>query len=134
MLIIHFTGLAMGLGTSFANMFLGMASDKMEPEEAKKFRLNAMALSRMGHIGITLLILSGFYLMMPYWSVLPEMPLLILKLILVTLLVVLIVIITRIGNKVKKGDFSQAAMMPKLGKFTLITAMLIVIVAVLIFH
>jgi hypothetical protein len=134
MLIIHFTGLAMGLGTSFANLFLGMASEKMEPEEAKKFRMNAMALSRMGHIGITLLIVSGLYLMTPYWSMLPEMPLLVSKLVLVAILVVLVIIITNMGNRIKKGDFSRAAMMPTLGKFTLFTAMLIVVVAVLVFH
>lgn len=35
MLIVHFLGLAMGLGTSFAFMFLGMVSDKMEKEEGQ---------------------------------------------------------------------------------------------------
>jgi len=36
MLIIHFLGLAMGLGTSFAIMFLGIAGSKMDKEEGKK--------------------------------------------------------------------------------------------------
>jgi hypothetical protein len=29
MLILHFIGLAMGLGTSFANMYLGRAASKL---------------------------------------------------------------------------------------------------------
>ncbi|MCB0639038.1 MAG: hypothetical protein KDC54_20555, partial [Lewinella sp.] len=58
-LIIHFIGLAMGLGTSFAFMFLGIASSKMEKNDGINFMLKAMSISRMGHIGLTLLILSG---------------------------------------------------------------------------
>src|SRR5688500_4005284 len=107
MLIRHFIGLVMGLGTSFAHMFLVIAASKMQPEEAANFSIKAMALTRMGHIGITLLIVSGFYLMTPYWSLLPVMPLLITKLSLVLLLVIWIVIISIAGNKFKKGDASQ---------------------------
>ena len=134
MLIMHFIGLAMGLGTSFANLFLGMASAKLPPEEAGKFRIYTMALSRMGHIGIALLVVSGFYLITPYWAVLEQMPLLILKLLLVALLVVLISVITNISKKIKQGDMSRASQMPLLGKITLITAVSIVVIAVMIFH
>ena len=134
MLILHFIGLAMGLGTSFANLFLGMASAKLPPEEAGKFRIYTMALTAMGHTGITLLIVSGFYLITPYWAVLDQMPLLILKLLLVALLVVLIVVITRISGSIKRGDMSRAYMVPALGKIILTTAITIVIVAVLVFH
>ena len=90
MLILHFIGLAMGLGTSFAHAFLGIATSKMSSEEATKFRLHSLALSRMGHIGIALLIISGLYLIIPYWTILPSSPLLVLKLVLVVILVVLI--------------------------------------------
>ena len=134
MLIVHFIGLAMGLGTSFANLFLGMASAKLPPEEAGKFRIYTMALTTMGHTGITLLIVSGFYLITPYWSVLEQMPLLILKLLLVALLVILIVVVTRITGRIKRGDMSGAHMVPTLGKIILTTAVTIVIVAVLVFH
>jgi len=40
MLVVHLLGLVMGLGTSFAFMFLGKAGLKMEKEEGKKFVLN----------------------------------------------------------------------------------------------
>ena len=63
MLIFHFIGLAMGLGTSFAFIFLGKASAKMEESESQKFTLNTLALGRMGHIGLTVLVISGLFLM-----------------------------------------------------------------------
>lgn len=101
MLIIHFIGLAMGIGTSFAFMFLGITSSKIENKERIKFSLNTFALSKMGHIGLTLLIISGVYLIIPYWGNLTENPLLILKLILVLILDALIGIIPSTAKKAK---------------------------------
>ena len=63
MLILHFIGLTMGLGTSFAHAFLGIATAKMSAEEIIKFRLHTMVLSKMGNIGIILLVISGLYLL-----------------------------------------------------------------------
>ena len=74
MLIVHFIGLAMGLGTSIAFMIFGIASSKMEKEEGQKFIVNAFTLSKMGNIGIVLLIISGGYLITPYWPILTSMP------------------------------------------------------------
>ncbi len=75
MLIVHFIGLAMGIGTSFAFLFLGIASSKMEQNEGQKFTLNTFALAKMGHVGLALLIISGGYLMTPYWESLANTPL-----------------------------------------------------------
>jgi len=74
MLSIHFLGLAIGMGTSFAFMFLGIAGSKMDNEEGKKFALNTFALGTMGHIGLAMLIISGLYLMTPYRGALAAMP------------------------------------------------------------
>ncbi len=135
MLIIHFIGLAMGLGTSFGFMFLGMASVKMQKEEGLKFRLDTMSLSRMGHIGIVLLIVSGIALMTPYWNVLASTPLLITKLVLVVVLAALIGIITSIGKKASQDDAeTQLKKIEPLGKIALLTGVMIVILAVYIFH
>lgn len=134
MLILHFIGLAMGIGTSFAFMFLGMASAKMEAKEGQKFMLNAFVLRRMGYIGLTLLILSGGYLMTPHWSSLGEMPLLTTKLILVLVLGALIGIIGSNVNKAKTGDAEVYLKKTKLlGQLALLTGLVIVILAVLVF-
>lgn len=135
MLILHFIGLTMGLGTSFAHAFLGIATSKMTTDEATKFRLHSLALSRMGHIGIALLIISGLYLFTPYWAILPSSPLLILKLILVLILVVLIILINLLSKKARKSDpETQLKKMEQLGKMTLMIGLIIVILAVYIFH
>ena len=104
MLVLHFIGLAMGVGTSFAFMFLGIASSKMEKEEALKFTLNSFALSRMGHIGLTLLILSGIYLILPHLDNLGNNPMLIIKLVLVLVLATLIGLISARARKAQQGD------------------------------
>ncbi|HEX2881905.1 MAG TPA: hypothetical protein VHO25_20430 [Polyangiaceae bacterium] len=59
LLILHFIGLALGVGTGFAMMALGKASADMSPEERTKFMLRASVLSKNGSIGLGLLILSG---------------------------------------------------------------------------
>ena len=38
MLIFHFIGLAMGMGTGFAHAFLGKASAKMPPDAERQFK------------------------------------------------------------------------------------------------
>ena len=135
MLITHFLGLAMGLGTSFAFFFLGIARSKMEKEEGQKFALNTLALSRMGHIGLTLLILSGGYLMTPHWEVLGSRPLLIAKLFLVLVLVFTVSLLTVYGKRAKKGDTeANLRKIALLGKVSLLTTIVIVTLAVLIFR
>lgn len=135
MLILHFIGLTMGLGTGFAHAFLGSVTAKMATAEATKFRLHSLVLSNMGHIGIALLIISGLYLVTPYWKILSSYPLLIIKLSLVLVLIVLITLINLAAKKAKKGDAErQFKKMELLGKMTLITGLAIVIIAVNIFH
>lgn len=134
MLHIHFIGLAMGVGTSFAFMFLGMASAKMEASESLKFRLNTFALSRMGHIGLALLILSGLYLMTPYWANLAENPFLIGKLLLVIALGATIGIIGSHAKKAIAGEpETQLKKIEPLGKLSMLIGLLIVALAVYIF-
>jgi uncharacterized membrane protein len=135
MLIIHFIGLAMGLGTSFGFMFLGIASAKMPADEAQKFNVNSFALSNMGHVGLLLLIVSGGYLMTPYWGSLSENPLLIAKLTLVVVLGTLIGIISANARKAKAGDADKyLKKIRPLGMISLLTALTIVILAVNVFH
>jgi uncharacterized membrane protein len=61
--ILHFLGLAMGVGTGFAMFTLGFATRHLAPSERAAFMLRATALSRMGSIGLLLLIVSGLGMM-----------------------------------------------------------------------
>ena len=135
MLILHFIGLSMGLGTSFAHAFLGMATSKMSPDEVVKFRVHSLVLSNMGNVGIGLLVISGLYLITPYWSSLGSMPLLIAKLTLVAVLIVLITMINMLAKKARSGNAeAHLTKMAGLGKMTLVVALTIVVLAVFIFH
>jgi len=135
MLIIHFLGLAMGLGSSFAFMFLGIAGSKMEKEEGKKFALNTFAMSKMGHIGLTMLIISGLYLMTPFWGSLASLSMLIAKLILVLILTITVILLSIYSNRAKKGETeANLKKVAALGKVSLFAAILIVLLAVLIFR
>ncbi|XOV93645.1 MAG: hypothetical protein ACFHWX_02825 [Bacteroidota bacterium] len=133
MLILHFLGLAMGLGTSFAFFFLGRTASKWELEERKNFMMKAFSISTMGHIGLALLFISGGYLMTPYWSILGSSPILITKLVLFLALGAFIGIISSKARKARKGDPSQMAKIPILGTIALITGIAIVICAVIFF-
>jgi len=135
MLIIHLLGLVMALGTSFAFFFLGFAGSKMEKEERQRFTFNTFALSRMSHIGLTLQILSGLYLMTPYWKTLGERPLLIAKLCMVMVLIISISIMSVYSSRAKKGETeANLKKIANLGKVSLITGIVIVILAVLNFR
>jgi uncharacterized membrane protein len=59
LLFIHFVGLAMGVGTGFANLALGLAMKDVPPEERAKVALRNLVLSKNGSIGLLLLIVSG---------------------------------------------------------------------------
>jgi hypothetical protein len=135
MLIVHFIGLTMALGTGFANLFLGIAAAKLEPSERGSFMSKTMILMRMGHIGIGLLLISGFYLITPFWKVLSDMPLLITKLSLVAILLVIVSVLTIVVRKARQQN--NPAMLIKLKPFGMLNFFLgitIVVLAVLSFH
>ncbi len=59
LLILHFIGLALGVGTGFAMLTLGLATADMPPADRGAFMRRASVLTRNGAIGLALLILSG---------------------------------------------------------------------------
>lgn len=135
MLILHFIGLAMGLGTAFAHAFIGFAASKMTTEEGKKFKLNSQILSKMGGAGLVLLIVSGVYLLVPFWNSITSLPYLMLKLILVIILILLISMISILDKRARKEQSEiHFKRIEILGKVALLVTIGIVISAVLVFH
>jgi uncharacterized membrane protein len=135
MLIVHFIGLSMSLGTGFANLFLGMAAAKLEPAERGKFMSKTMILMRMGHTGLGLLLVSGFYMITPYWKVLGEMPVLIAKLCFVGLLVIMVSVITILAKKAQReGNPAMLMKLKPFGMLNFFVGITIVVLAVLSFH
>ena len=135
MLIVHFIGLAMSLGTGFANLFLNAVASKLEPAEKGSFMSKIMILGQMGRIGLGLLLLSGFSLATPYWKVLGEMPLFIAKLSLVAILLISVSYTLLILRKAKKqGNPGLLKNLKPLGMLNFFIAITIVVLAVLVFH
>lgn len=135
MLMLHFIGLVMGLGTGFAHVFLGKTLSKMDTNEAKRFRHQIKGLSHMGSIGTLLLLISGIYLIIPFWPVLTSFPLLILKLVLFLILIILILLINQGAVKNLKNDNEDhLKRIEIMGKLSLIIGVAIVIIAVKVFH
>ena len=134
MLITHFIGLAMALGAGFANLFLGSVASKLEPAERGSFMSKTMILGRMGQIGLGLLLLSGLYLITPYWKVLGDMPLLIAKLSFVALLLTSVsVVLFLLGKAKKQNNPAIFAKIRPLGMLNFLIGITIVILAVLAF-
>jgi len=135
MLMFHFIGVAMGLGTSFAYMFLGIAGSKLDKEGQQDLFLKTASLGRMGHIGLTILVLTGGHLIMPYASDLMKSPLLIAKLVCVLSLGAVVGIITSYSKKAKSGDTElYMKKIQNLGKISMTLSLAIVVLAVLVFH
>ncbi len=136
--MLHFLGLAMALGTSFAFMFLRTAGSKMENAEGKTFILNTFSLSRMAHIGLLFLFISGGYLMsspVNLWAMLGSYPLLIVKLSLFLVLGALIGISSSYAKKAKKEHTDKyLKKISTLGTFSMLVGITIVVLAVTIFH
>jgi len=63
LLVLHFIGLALGVGTGFAQLTLGLATRDMAPPERAQFFLRAFALGKNGSYGLLLLLATGFGMM-----------------------------------------------------------------------
>lgn len=118
-LILHFIGLAMGLGTAFAHAFLGFTSSKLSKDEAIKLKSNTKILGRMGSIGLILLLVSGVYLILPFWNALSYRAMLQIKLLLFVVLIGFLAVMNIIERKAMKSDQpdGQNRKLEILGKF-----------------
>lgn len=104
MLILHFLGMILAIGPIAVIVLSRMATSKMEKEESAGLMQGLFRLNMLSHIGITLSLISGGYLMTPYWNMLGSMPMLIAKL---SLYVVLLVTLSLISVTARKARDNQ---------------------------
>ena len=137
LLITHFIGLAMGVGTSFAGLALGLASKDLEPAERAKFMQRASAIGKNGSIGLTLLLLSGLGMWFSRgitqvltWAGPPFHA----KLTLVVLLIAAFGYMQVLQKKARQGAGPEVmAKIPKVGALMLLLGIGIIVSAVLAF-
>jgi hypothetical protein len=138
LLITHFIGLAMGFSVSFANMVIGGLSAKSSPGDQAVFARIPPAMTRIGDTGLILLWGSGLWMLFEYWggmesfSVLPWQ--FHVKITGVVVLTGLIGFIHTLMRKARGGDAAAAKLIPTIGKIAFLTAVTIVVMAVLTFN
>jgi len=137
-LIIHFIGLALGVGTGFAALTLGLATRDMPPAERGHFMRRASVLGKNGSFGLLLLIISGLGLMIGRgvdvvmaWGG----PMFHIKLTLVVILIGAVGYLQVLMRRSRSSDgASAAARMPIVSRIVLLLGLSIVVFAVLAFH
>lgn len=135
LLILHFLGLAMGLSVSFSNIVMAGLINKAAPPEKAVLGRFPMAMTRVGDIGLVLLIGSGIGLLFLKWGGFSAMrPEFHIKLTLVAVLIGLIGFIHAQQARLKRGDASAMARIQIAGKAAFVTALAIVVFAVLAFE
>lgn len=136
-LILHFLGLALGVGTSFAFLTLGISTKSMNPTERTDFMLKASVLSKNGSIGLALLIVSGIGFLVTRgvgevmrWGGGAFHA----KLLLVAILAGLVGYSQVLLKKARQaGGGPTMATVPKLGRIMLLVGVTIVVLAVIAF-
>lgn len=79
MLIFHFLGLAVSLGSIITFLVMRRTCSKVTSHESEYLLQNVRRILRLTHIGLGVMFLTGGYLMTPYWSALAQMPFLHIK-------------------------------------------------------
>lgn len=124
MLILHFIGLAMGLRVSFTHAFLGPTLSRVNQHDDRKFRVRLKGLCQMVCICPLLLLMSGIYLILPYWPTILSSPMLIYRSILFVVLIILIVRINWLSAKIFKKETSKNLKTIELiGKFAMLVGL-----------
>ena len=134
MLIFHFIGLAMVLGTTLGFAFLGARSKQYSGDDLKRFFVSISPLSKMGNYGLVIMLLSGGYLMTGRWASLLETPLLLAKLLLFLVLGALAGIMSGKLRKIRNGNGDLISGVRSIGRIYMLISLIIVVLAVLVFH
>ncbi|MSO49220.1 MAG: hypothetical protein EXQ49_04860 [Acidobacteria bacterium] len=138
LLILHFIGLALGVGTGFAMLTLGLATADMPPADRGAFMRRASVLTRNGAIGLALLILSGVGLVLVR-GVAEVMawggPMFHVKLTLVAIMIGVFGYLQVLLRQSRSADgAAAAARIPIVSRVMLVLGVSVVVFAVLAFH
>ncbi len=134
MLIIHLISVATFVGAALSSFILNKVANKQESSTKLSIKSALLSLNYLGKTGLTLLIITGGYLMTPYWPALGQMPLLIAKLSVVVILLVVLVMLSIKAKKAKK-EKTESAFIPldKLNALNLFLGIAVIALAVLVF-
>lgn len=135
MIIFHNLGLVLALGSSV--FFLIIRNDLYKTAgEAKDDLYKVIAkYQRMAHIGMGIMLLSGGYLMTPYWSALGSMHMLHIKMLVVFMWLITIILLSIMLRRARTGQGKRCdARMLRMNYASLLFGVIIIFVAVFQFH
>ncbi|WP_075591621.1 hypothetical protein [Labilibacter marinus] len=134
MLIIHLLSVAIFIGAALSAFVLNKVANKLETSDKLKVNSALLTLNYLGKGGLTLLIITGGYLMTPYWAALGVMPLLVAKLSIVVVLLVVLVLLSIKAKKAKKEPSEKTfSSVSKINTLNLFLGVVVLILAVLVF-
>lgn len=134
LVIVHFVGLAMGLGSGFAQMVMAGLMAKASPQDKAVLARFPPAMGKIGVIGLGLLWITGLSIIKTRYgtfSILPQT--FIYKLTAVVLLTLAVGAIQVLQRRAQKGDMAAMARMQMLGRLTGPLALIAIIFAVITF-
>lgn len=137
LLILHFIGLAMGLSAGISNIVMQRLVAKSAPTEIPILMRFPPAISRVGSMGLGLLWITGLAMLFNKWggfANIGNMPWQFhVKLTLVIILSGLVGYFQVLERRLRGGDKSVLSIMQKLGPVAFLTAISIIVFAVLAF-
>lgn len=138
LLMLHFVGLALGVGASFASLTLRRASATLPAAERATFMLRALSVSKNGSYGLLLLLLSGlgmFFMRGPGAIMAAGGPAFHAKLTLVVILCGVVGYSQALGKRAREAGGGPAlSKLPAVSTAILILGVAIVIAAVIAFQ
>jgi uncharacterized membrane protein len=138
LLMLHFVGLALGVGASFALFTLRRASAELESGERAKFMLRALSVAKNGSYGLLLLLLSGlgmFFMRGPGAVMAAGGPAFHAKLTLVVILFGVVGYSQALGKRAREAGGGPAlAKLPAVSTAILLLGVAIIIAAVIAFQ
>jgi uncharacterized membrane protein len=138
LLMLHFVGLAIGVGASFASFTFRRASANLPEAERASFMLRALSVSKNGSYGLLLLLLSGlamFFMRGPSAVMAMGGPAFHAKLTLVVILCGAVGYSQALGKRARTAGGGPAlAKLPAVSNAILVLGLAIVIAAVLAFQ
>ena len=134
LLVLHFLGLAMGLSVTFGNIVMQRLIARAAPNERPILGRFPPAISGVGRAGLALLWATGLTLAFTKWNGIASMPPTFhVKLTAVVLLTLVVAYITTLEGKVRRGDSTAMAQIPKVAPLAALFALVAIIFAVITF-
>ncbi len=122
MLIFHFLGLALSLGSMITFLVMRRSCSKVTNSESEHLLRNTKSVLRLSHIGLGVMFISGGALMTPYWANLAHMPFLHIKFTIFVLWYATLLALSIYTRKARKSELKLCN--PRIGFLSYVSILL----------